>query len=64
MSTKIQLGEKVIGSTGSGKFGTRQVIGEYAGQVEDNLFLIRVTKKILGQPYIDCERCYNIRRVK
>jgi len=32
MSKKIQIGEKVIGSTGYGRIGARQFYGRYAGK--------------------------------
>ena len=64
MNNKIKIGERVIGSTGGGRYGTRQVIGEYAGQADDNIYLIKVTRTLFKQPCVTYERCYNVKRVK
>jgi len=61
---RIQVGEIVIGTTGMERYGTRQVIGEYAGKFEDNAHLVKVTKKLLGTEWQYYERCRTVRRIK
>lgn len=40
MAKHIQVGEKVIGSTGHGRYGNRQVTGLYLGKDKDGFFMI------------------------
>jgi len=42
MTHRICVGEKVIGSTGSGRYGTRQFTGLYLGKDRDGYHMLAV----------------------
>ena len=40
MARRINVGEKVIGSVGFGRWGNRQVAGRYGGKSKDGYYMI------------------------
>jgi len=41
MAERIKVGEKVVGSTGYGQWGNRQIIGRYCGKTDDGYHQIQ-----------------------
>jgi len=56
MAKRIQIGEKVIGSTGWGRWGTRQFYGRYGGKNKDGQHLIQ------EDPNVNPIEVYSVRR--